>query len=236
MSSVKGLLLDAVGRFALRDAKVVAVREVGPVMRAIELTGEKLRAVDWVPGDKIQILLPSKDVRTYTPTRWDSRAGTTEILAYHHGTSPGSAWSRATAVGDTVRFVGPQRSLRRASSSKHAILFGDETSFGVACALAGVDATTLHGVLEVTSRGEAEPVVTACGAHVDLVERRAADAHLDEVTQRLVALLAAHPGAELLMTGRAQSIQAVRARLRDSGVRPRDQSKPYWSVGKAGLD
>lgn len=235
MSSVKGLLLDAVGRFALRDAKVVSVREVGPVMRAIEMTGDKLRDVDWVPGDKVQVLLPSKDVRTYTPTRWDGRAGTTELLAYHHGTSPGSAWSRAVKVGDVVRFVGPQRSLRR-TASKHTILFGDETSFGVACALAGVAPTTLHGVLEVTSRGEADPVVTACGARVDLVERKAADAHLDEVTERLVTLLAAHPGAELLMTGRAQSIQGVRSRLRDSGVRPRDKAKPYWSVGKTGLD
>lgn len=235
MSSVKGHLLDAVGRFALRDAKVVAVREVGPVMRALELSGEKLRGVDWIPGDKVQILLPSKDVRTYTPTRWDGRAGTTELLAYHHGTSPGSAWSRAVKVGDTVRFVGPQRSLRRAPN-KHAILFGDETSFGVACALAGDAPATLHGVLEVTSRDEAEPVVTACGARVDLVERKPADAHLGEVADRLMALLATHPGAELLMTGRAQSIQAVRSRLRGSGVRPRDTSKPYWSVGKTGLD
>lgn len=233
MSSVKGLLLDAVGRFALRDTKVVAIREVGPVMRAIELAGEKLRDVDWIPGDKIQILLPSKDVRTYTPTRWDGRS--TEILAFHHGDSPGSAWSRAIKVGDVVRFVGPQRSLRR-NAGKHVILFGDETSFGVACALAGVAATTLHGVLEVTSPADVEPVGATCGAQLDLVQRSGGDAHLGDVADRVAKLLAAHPGAELLMTGRAQSIQAVRARLRASGIRPRDASKPYWAVGKSGLD
>ncbi len=233
MSSVKGLLLDAV-KFALREAKVSGVREIGPSIRAIELTGDKLRGAGWIPGDKIQVVLPTKDVRTYTPTRWDG--ATTEILAFHRGTSersPGSAWSRTAAIGDVVRFVGPQRSLKRAPG-KTAVLFGDETSFGVASALAG--GGELHAVLEVTSRADTEPVVAEIGATVTLVEKTGGDAHLASVADRLVALLAAHPEAELLMTGRAQSIQALRTRLRAAGVRPRDSAKPYWAVGKTGLD
>ena len=140
-------------------------------------------------------------------------------------------------MGDTVRFVGPQRSLRR-TKGRTAVLFGDETSFGVASALARTEPATLFGVFEVTSREASEPVIAAIGngAPLTLVERSAGDAHLATLTNQVKALLAAHQGAELLLTGRAQSIQVLQSRLRDSGVRRRNAAKPYWAVGKTGLD
>jgi NADPH-dependent ferric siderophore reductase len=84
---------------------------------------QALRDVSWTPGDKIQILLSTLDVRTYTPSAWDARAGIAEIIAFEHGDSPGAVWSRRVAVGDACRFVGPQRSVRRAA--RPGVLFGD---------------------------------------------------------------------------------------------------------------
>ena len=95
MASGKGILLGALGGLVLRDATVRAVRDVAPHFRAVELVGPALRGVDFHPGDKIQVLLPSRDVRTYTPLRWDSEAGATELLVYHHTDSPAGAWIRA---------------------------------------------------------------------------------------------------------------------------------------------
>lgn len=229
MTSTKGLLLRAVGRFVLRETTVREIRVLGPQLRAIVLAGEALRDVAWTPGDKIQVLLPSLDVRTYTPSAW--HGGTAELVAFEHGDSPGAAWSRRIAVGDACKFVGPQRSVKR--SGKPAVLFGDETSFGLAKALAATK-QPLACVFEVGSQAESHAALAALGLSAILVEREAGDAHLAEVADAIQRAL--RSGDELIQTGRAQSIQALRPMLRERGVRERGANKPYWAVGKVGLD
>ncbi len=86
-------------------------------------------------------MLPSLDTRTYTPCGWDPTRGATSLRVVDHGGGPGAGWTRAVRPGDAVRFVGPQRSLRAPVGA--AVVYGDETSFGLVEALGGV------GVLEV---------------------------------------------------------------------------------------
>ena len=240
MASTKGLLLSAIGKLVLRDTRVTAVTPIGEHLRTVTLEGAALRDIAWTPGDKIQVLLPSRDVRTYTPMSWDERAGITELLVFDHGDSPGSAWGRRVKPGDTCRFVGPQRSLRRLAK-RPAVLFGDETSFAVASALArAVPDRPLASVFEVASSTEAQVALDALkladyGTCV-AIDRAGSDRHLAQVVEQLQHLLAANPGAELVLTGRAQSIQGVRAKLRETGSRPHSATKAYWSVGKTGLD
>lgn len=236
------MLLSAIGRLVLRDAKVVAVRELGDRIRELALEGPALRDVTWTPGDKIQVLLPSLDVRTYTPTSWDTRRGATELIVFAHGDSPGAAWSRRVAVGDTCRFVGPQRSLRR-QPGHPAVLFGDETSFGLAAALGRSTNAKLACVFEVGSSASVRAVVDAVGlgrnGSVVLVERKQSDAHLNdvvgEIEREIERLGHEHAHPQLLLSGRAQSIQALHPRLRASGS-GRSSNKAYWAVGKVGLD
>ena len=68
------------------------------------------------------------------------------------------------------------------------------------------------------------------------VERTPGDAHLMEVHARLREALGKRPGALLVMTGRAQSIQALKSRFKLEGPAVSSRNKPYWSVGKTGLD
>lgn len=230
MASSKGILLNAFGRLFVREGTVSAVSSLGEHFRSITLSGPSLRSATWLAGDKLQVLLPSLDVRTYTPVRWDAAAGSTELLVYHHGQSPGAVWSRTVAVGDTCRFVGPQRSLR-VDVDGAAVLFGDETSFAVGRALTSARPGRLTAVFEVESRAAALPVLAELGlGDATVVERRADDQHLAEVAEALVGR-----GA-LLLTGRAQSIQAVRTRLRALDAPRPTANKAYWSVGKTGLD
>jgi NADPH-dependent ferric siderophore reductase len=234
MASGKGLLLDSIGRFFLTEATVTSVEPLGERFLSVALSGTALRGADWTPGDKIQVLLPGRDVRTFTPVRWDA-GGTTELLLYlHGGATPATRWARAVAAGDAVRFIGPQRSVR-VPDGRPVVLYGDETSFGVACALAGSrPAGALGCVFEVSSRADVGPVLERLGFDAAATER-AGSAHLGTIADRLRSELAARPGAALVMTGCASSIQAVRALLRAGGPRP-EATKAYWAPGKAGLD
>jgi NADPH-dependent ferric siderophore reductase len=228
MASAKGVLLSAVGKLVLRDTKVASVVELAPTLRAITLEGAGLRDIAWTAGDKIQVLLSSLDVRTYTPVAWAD--GTTKLVVYDHGDSPGASWSRRAKPGDPCRFVGPQRSLQR-RAGKPAVVFGDETSIGVVAALA--TEPNLTAVLEVSSPAHVAAAFAALGtkATIACVVRTAGDAHLAECARTL----AEQRGAELMLTGRAQSIRVVQATLKASGVRSH-ANKAYWSVGKTGLD
>lgn len=236
MTSTKGLLLSAIGRLVLRQAHVTAVEPLAPHLRRVELAGDDLRGAAWVAGDKVQVLLPDRDVRTYTPIFWDAAEGRTALVVHDHGDGPGARWARTVAAGATCGFVGPQRSLAR-TRGRPAILFGDETSLGVAHAMrrAGPNAP-LACVLEVGPGDLAPALATLELDDAVSVPRQAHDAHLRAVADHIHAAQRAHPHAELILSGRAQSIQTLRGHLRAAGAAHRGASKAYWSVGKSGLD
>lgn len=228
MASAKGILIDTLARWATRAARIASVHDLGGELRTIVLAGADLNDVTWTPGDKIQLLLPTRDVRTYTPSRW--AGGELELIAFAHGDAPGATWSRCAKAGDQLRFVGPQKSLRR--SSRPTVLFGDETSFGLAVAFRG---GPLHAVFEVSDVAHTA-IVEKLGITATCIERAAGDAHIDRIADAIAAKLREQPRSELVMSGRAQSIQLVRERLRARGVTDRPANKAYWSVGKVGLD
>ena len=244
MASGKGFFINALGGLVLREGQVQSVRDLSPRFRWLSVQGDALRNLDWTPGDKAQVLLPSLDVRTFTPLSWDRAEGKTEFLLFrnqpptNHAAEdrPGTRFFATVRAGDPCRFLGPQRSLAAAGDAP-AVLFGDETSFAVARALRGVASQAPACVFEVGARSECTAVLAALGlADAVCIERTADDSHLGEVNESLQSALTARPGALLLMTGRAQAIQALQARRRSAGQPRPYKTKAYWSLGKAGLD
>lgn len=237
MSSAKALLGSVLGRFLFHEVTVTGVRDLSPRFRRVDLEGPALRSEPWRAGDKVQVFLPEVGMRTYTPFAWDAQRGATSFLVYLHGATPGAEWGRTLRVGDRVQFFGPRRSLALEDGPGPVVLFGDETSFAVAHAFRtdGVK-RDVTAVFEVSSRDACAPVLRELGFEGADVERTAGDAHLAEVLERLRGALAANPGAPLVMTGRAQSIQSLKARLRSEGLGGGAKVKAYWAVGKTGLD
>lgn len=236
MASGKGILLGALGSLVLRDAVVRSVVDVAPGFRAVELAGAGLRGVDFQPGDKIQVLLPSREVRTYTPLRWDAETGATALLVHRRAPTPAGVWIRELAVGDVCRFVGPQRSLRLPALGP-VVLFGDETSCAVALALAAATpGRTFACVLEGTDEPAIRTALGDLAGRATIVPREPAEAHMPALVRALQAALARSPGAHLLLTGRAQAIQGVRAACKAKALPSPAATRAYWSLGKAGLD
>jgi NADPH-dependent ferric siderophore reductase len=226
VASAKAIFGAALGRLFFRDATVMSVRDLGARFRLVEMAGPALRGVSWTPGDKVQVFLSGEGMRTYTPLRWDAGSGTTAFLIYvHDAYGPGARWARALASGQPCQLFGPRGSIAFPDLAERVVLVGDETSFAAGRALA--DARSSACVFEVTDASEAREVLGAVGLEAALVERRAGDAHLDE----LAGAVRAQPSSSVVLTGRAQTIQALRAR----GVKGA-KTKAYWSVGKSGLD
>ncbi len=238
MPSLKAIFGDTVGRWVFSEATVLAVRELGPHFRKLELDAPDVRATGWAPGDKAQVLISREGLRTYTPFQVDLQRGRMAFLAFVHGHGVAARWVGAVKPGDTFRYFGPRSSLKLGSVEGPVTLFGDETSFAVARALVeGRGATGgLQFVFEVSSPSQAEEVTRALELpQVAFVEKRNDDGHLLEVEARLRGALSAQ--TTLVLTGKAQSIQQLRSHFKHRAVAHAGQLvKAYWSVGQKGLD
>lgn len=222
----------------LRSASVTEVQRVSEHFCLITLAGDELKDVNWIPGQKIQIVLGGTQ-RTYTPISWDSAAGVTRILVFLHGKGPSSDWTLSQKPGNSCMFLGPRRSLDLGNLARPALIFGDETSFGLAHAVkvtSGLTDVTL--LFEVSSIPESQQVLDLLGlTNAILVEREADDAHMNALESRMMQAVEEHAPTQYILTGKASSILHLRRALKPRGI-PSAQFKvkPYWAVGKKGLD
>ena len=235
-AATAGRVTRALLRWMMRPARVAAVETLSPRFRLIDLEGEGLKNVAWLPGQKVQVAIGSGlSSRTYTPMSWDADAGRTRLLVFLHGDGPGSRWAGSLLEGEGCQFLGPRRSLDLSGADRPVVLFGDETSFGLAAALQGGPAA-VESVFEVSDDAESRAALTAIGlGRATVIERRDGDAHLAEIGADLSRHVAR--GACFVLTGKAQSIQNVSQALKKSGMESSSvRSKAYWSPGKTGLD
>lgn len=224
----------------MKSVTVRASRELGEQFRLVTLSGESLRRVRWRPGQKVQVAIGSWAYRTFTPISWDADGGSTELLLFLHGDGPGSVWGRALSPGSSCTLFGPRDSIDLDSLDRPALLFGDETSFGLAHALRFTTsgARGVRMVFEVSSKEVAEKILGELGiAEADLIERKLDDAHLSDVEQIVRAHVQGHSIQSCALSGKASSIQLLSKRLRSLGIsRNQLRTRAYWAPGKVGLD
>jgi NADPH-dependent ferric siderophore reductase len=239
MASFGKVLGDSLKRLVFRELMVTRVTHLSEHFERIDFASEALRGVRFAPGDKVQLSFDG-GTRTYTPFHFDGGGGSLSILLYLHGDGPSARWAKQLKAGDRAFAFGPRSSLELASATSPIALFGDETSFALARALreAGNETSGLACVFEVTDPRESRAVLDALELqNVELVERQGDDAQLSEVEARLRARLARDAATRLVLTGKAQSIQTLRKRLKAEPMAHTEQRvKAYWSPGKRGLD
>lgn len=236
-SRAPGRLGQVLVRLLMRRARVVSSEALVDRFSLVTLEGPELAGAAWTPGQKIQVAMGSAFVaRTYTPMAWEP-AGRASFLGYAHGDGPGADWLRSLVPGVECDIFGPRASLDVESCFGPLAVFGDETSMGLAYALAMQDpARSVACAFEVFDLDAAAQVADRLGlSRAALFRRRGDDAHLETMTDALASL--AGLGASFVLTGRATAIQRVRHGLKARGVVPsRLLAKAYWAPGKTGLD
>jgi len=234
-----GLLESAMHKLFMRQAHVLDIKDIGHAYRIVTLGGDSLRDISWTPGDKIQIQLGGWVQRTYTPMDWDAENGLTRILVYMHADAPGTRWARTLCEGDNCVIFGPRKSIDRSRLRGPVLFFGDETSLGVATALFNdASAPAAQMLFEVSTFADTQPVVEQLRLNdAHLCARMENDRHLPQLETYVSSFLQANPEADIVLTGKATSIQYITRllRQRNAGTNRR-QSKAYWAPGKAGLD
>ena len=242
MTRITKMLADTTSRMLFRKAEVTVVTDHGVNFRVIELAGEALRRATWTVGDKAQLRTDPAGLttRTYTPIGWDAARGSTALLAYTHGTGPGSTWARGLAPGDSCQMFGPRGSLKLDDLAGPIVFVGDETSFALVAAWCGRNPgiRPVAELFEVTDPDESRLCLDAIGLQsARLFHRQTSSAHLEVLATTVIDLLRTHPDASLCLTGKAQSIAAIRRELKTSDLAGRPtRVKAYWDENRSGLD
>jgi NADPH-dependent ferric siderophore reductase len=222
----------------MKRATVTAVYDIAYGFRLITLEGPKLQGVAWTPGQKIQIGMGSAFVaRTYTPIEWDAAAGRTCILGYAHSDGPGSAWMLGIKIGDECDLFGPRNSLDVRHLNGPLVVFGDETSIGLAYALSRQDSgRSVVCQVEVDDLASAQHVRSTLDiGNVTVTARSDGDGHLAQLEASFPALVGT--SSSFVLTGKAGSVQRLGRELKRQGVPAnRIVGKAHWAPGKAGLD
>ena len=242
MNRITKALSDTASRMFFLSSEVTAVTEHGSHFRSIELTGDGLKNATWNLGDKVQVRTNPDGfaTRTYTPISWDTIRGSTTLLAYAHGTGPGSTWVRTVTPGSPCQFFGPRRSLKLNGASRRLLFVGDETSIALISAWhrQHPDAPPLAEILEVADPDEAGPALQAAGlTSAQLFPRDNGSAHAEHLSAAVIDLLRTHTDAGLCLTGKAQTIAALRRSIKSAGITDRPiLVKAYWDENRSGLD
>ncbi len=239
MPPIPQFVTSAVTKMLFRSAVVSEVVPLSGHFRLIQLEGDELKEVAWVPGQKIQVHLGDLLCRTYTPIEWNSIEGRTRIVTFLHGNGPGSEWASSLRPGALCQFIGPRSSLDFSANKGQTIFFGDETSIGAAVAhqRSSSYAEWIY-LLEVSSLPESLEVVQRLGLKdARLIAKVPGAQHLLEGGRLMMEASTVAPAPHWIFTGNAQSIQEVKKVLRNHRVTlGKASTKAYWACGKKGLD
>jgi NADPH-dependent ferric siderophore reductase len=233
-------------RHDLRRRKLVVsrVEMLAPGMRRVVLRGAELAGFTSLGfDDHVKLFFftggSEKEMRDFTPRRFDAAAGELWIDFFLHQAGPAAAWAARAVAGQSLEVGGPKGSaiLSPDGIDEH-VLIGDETALpAIARRLEELGATSAARVfVDVDDAAEWRDFPLPGGHEVVWVSR---DAQPAAPAQALIAAL----GATVFAPSRrffwvameTQSARAVRHHLLERGVdRHWIKAAGYWQRAKAG--
>jgi hypothetical protein len=157
------------------------------------------------------------------------------ILAHLARDGPGSQCC-AQAETRQERRILRQRSIDLPNHAPAPVAVGDETSLGLHLAQTATVPHPPTGIFEVH---DADAATAALAHHNSLpatfITQQPEDGHLDELGATVIDTLTAQPDTTLCLTGRTQTITALRRKLKNAGPRHRTAAvKAYFDINRAG--
>lgn len=210
-----------------RSVKVTTVDDLSANLRRITFAGDAMIGRSWRPGHEIEFRVSARDLRHYTPTRFEPTTGTFDVIFCTLAGGPGSVWVNRLRPGSHVAAIGPNPGLRFRPGQRCVVL-GDASTIGL---FASFGANATRGAIEVPAPDQAAAallapelgILPASGSPGSALRSWTAAATIDDQESAYLA-------------GHAETLQRLRALLRDRGVpRSRIVTKAYWASGRTGL-
>lgn len=221
--------------------EVVAVTDVSPHLRRIELTAPGLGGLAYRPGQDLMLLVdvdgnrPVRRRYTIRDLRRERDAVVVDVVL--HGDGPGARWARAAGPGVGVAGIAPRGKIFPAVGADWHLFVGDLAALPMAAAMAAsLPATaTALAVLEVPEPADEQPITSAAQVTTVWLHRDGRPAGEADALAGAVRDLPLPAGrGHAYVSGEARVVSRLRDELTARGLSEAQISpKAYWGRGRA---
>ena len=226
------------------SSKYLNVEVIETIMYSEEIKKVRFSAelshIDFYPGSSIVFRVSDRELRHYTPSVFDRKAGFFEIIFHLHGNGPGSDLAKRLLPGDRLKVSVPGGKKFYDKDKTFHFFFGDETSLSFFVALlkeVSGNKQCLRGIMEFNELNVNVP--EDLGHDIKTVVRTPNDP-AREAIRLLESGLAAKPElfsqSVFYLTGNVASVQKFRTVLKKHGITSKNiKLQGYWAEGSIGL-
>lgn len=184
------------------------------------------KKVLWTPGDKVQFLLPTNELRSYTPYFFYDDKKTFRTLIYNNKLGEGAYFLNTLKFGDRFKVLGPRKSLDSSVMPQRTIFFADESSLGLAYCLRH----KIHKFVFECHSSNSFKMLIENKFNLEnfvIIEREKNYGHLEQLTKELIS----ENAEEIYLTGQRESSQLIGQSLINHGLaKEKIKFKLYWAL------
>jgi NADPH-dependent ferric siderophore reductase len=215
--------------------KVAAVTYITPQLKRISFRGN-MEKMDTLPGGASVIRVSDTDYRNYTPAFCDVPGESMEMVIHIHGGGVGSAYIDDLEPGDELYVSYPRGRKAYDLKAQQQIIFGDETSLGLACALQPLlkaQGQSFRFLFELDAVNQQAPALLGL-ENCSVFPKKGLFWQASRIETLLNEYGSGLEGASYILTGNVQSMQAFRKALKGR-TEGEIFTQGYWLEGKKGL-
>jgi len=216
--------------------KVVETTYLNANIKKIRFQGD-LSGMNFQLGYAVIIRVSDTEFRNYTASFSDIESGIMEIIFHLHGNAPGSVFVNNLSVGDELRISMPRGQKQYDPRVKKQLIFGDETSLGLACSFLPFFKRNRHSFQFYFELDEANVAVLPLLGLENYTVFPKNDLFRNEQWINDLPLFKTFDvqAGNIVLTGNVKSVQTFRKALKNKNTSGKIFTKGYWLEGKTGL-
>ncbi len=238
MPSAPKWLFDAVD-LLISKLPMVAITDVellSPSLKKIRFEGD-FKKLNFPVGSYIDFRVNETDVRRYTVSHFDLAQGFLETIVHLHGEGTGRQFMDRLNIGDTISMNKPRGERNYYNSTaEQFVIFGDETSLGLACSFQPVlkrNKKQFQYYLELDEENQLIPEKLGL-EHCNVFPKNGLFQNENWLEKLPIFQTAAWQDANFVLTGNAKSAQTFRKVIKQK-TKAKSYLHGYWLEGKKGL-
>jgi NADPH-dependent ferric siderophore reductase len=216
--------------------KVMEIAYINPAIKRIRFKGN-LSGMNFQLGYAVIIRVNDTEYRNYSVSFSDVEHGILEIIFHLHGTAPGCVYMDSLTVGDHARISMPRGQKQYDPAVKKQLLFGDETSLGMAVAFQPYlkkNAHQFHFYFELEEANKNVPQLLGLENYT-IFPKNNHFRNEQWISDLPVFKTADWLTANFILTGNVKSVQTFRRVLKTHHITGRIFTAGFWLEGKTGL-
>lgn len=214
--------------------KVIETFYITPTIKKIRFQGN-ISKMDFVLGGASVIRVSETEYRNYTIAYHNIEMGILEIIFHIHGNGKGSQYINTLKIGDELYISSPRGREAYNPKLKQHLIFGDETSLGLACSLLPILKQNQHYFqfyFELDEENKNAPKVLGLENYT-VFPKNILFRSEKWISDLPVFKTLDWQATQFILTGNVQSVQTIRKVLKKNSGKIFSQG--YWLEGKKGL-